>query len=501
MTWQGLRSDGIADARASGGSLATATWWHVPVLLGVALLLLVSWQDDRPLHGDAAMYGAIAKAVLQTGDATHLTINGRPYFNKPPLFFWLTALAYRALGFGGLAPLLVSGLLGVANVLLLHGLCRRMGFDPATAFAAALAYMTTPEVVHWTRGVHLESILTLWILLGLGAAYASIERPGAVLLLGLAAAGGWMAKGPQGLFGIAVAPLLWWRHGVLRERARSPWLLAAVAVVLVLVVPWTWARIEDDAGYADTYFRGQIGGALLEGTKIQRGPFWYLGKLGSSYWPWLPFAVAGIVVLARRVRDDAAAQAWLGYGAIVLAVTMAVATRRPRYLFPLYPLLAVASGVSLGMLARRWQRLLPALAGCALAVGLVTGLVDQERSSRESDRMRGDVIALARTLPADAEVWLASDVPLEGMPGIAKVLGLYAPPLLCSCGAPCTSADLSDDDIQILTLAQSAAALAAATGATIDASNDTVALLRVPETARDAALARACALAPVLPPW
>jgi 4-amino-4-deoxy-L-arabinose transferase-like glycosyltransferase len=501
MTWQGVQSDGIAHARPSGGTLATATWWHVPVLLCLALLLLVSWQDDRPLHGDAAMYGAIAKAVLQTGDAAHLTINGRPYFNKPPLFFWLTALAYRTLGFGSQAPLLVSGLLGVVNVLLLHALCRRMGFDPATAFAAALAYLTTPEVVHWTRGVHLESILTLWILLGLGAAFVSIERPGAVFLLGLAAAGGWMAKGPQGLFGVAVAPLLWWRHGVLRDRVRSPWLLVAAGLFFVLVVPWTWVRVEDDAGFADTYFRGQIGGALLTGTTTPRGPLWYLGKLGSSYWPWLPFAAAGLVVLARRVRDDAGAQAWLGYGAIVLAVTMAAATRRPRYLFPLYPLLAVATGVSLGVLARRWKHLLPALAGCALAVGVIAGLIDREPTSAASDRMRGDALALARTLPEGAEVWLASDVPLEGMPGIAKVLGLYAPPLLCSCGAPCSVTAQPGDDVRILTLAQSADALAGETGAAIDARNETVALLRVPAIDREVALARACALAPVLPPW
>ena len=48
--------------------------------------------------------------------------------------------------------------------------------------------------------------------------------------------------------------------------------------------------------------------------------------------------------------------------------------------------------------------------------------------------MRGEVIG-ARAPPLDAEV-VASDVPQEGMPGIAKVLGLYAPPLLCSCGSP-----------------------------------------------------------------
>src|SRR5512139_2773843 len=107
MTWRGTGSDTIATPGTSGDVRGGATWWYVPALLVIALLLLVSWQDDRPLHGDAAMYGAIAKAVLQSGDATHLSFNGRPYFNKPPLFFWLTAAAYRTLGVGSFAPLLV----------------------------------------------------------------------------------------------------------------------------------------------------------------------------------------------------------------------------------------------------------------------------------------------------------------------------------------------------------------------------------------------------------
>lgn len=501
MTWHGAGDDAIAGQAAPGEERRDTTWWYVPALLVVSLLLLVSWQDDRPLHGDAAMYGAIAKTVLQTGDATHLTLNGRPYFNKPPMFFWLTAAVWQHLGSATFAPLLVSGLLGVANVLLLYALCRHTGFDRASAFAAALAYATTPEVVHWTRGVHLESILTLWLLLGLFAAWESIARPGAVLLLGLAAAGGWMAKGPQGLFGVAVAPLLWWRHGVLRERLLSRWAVTAAATFFVLVVPWTWARVEDDAGYADSYFRGQIGGALLERGNARRGAFWYLDKLLGSYWPWLPFALAGIVLLARRVRADAAAQLWLGYGAIALAVTMAAVSRRPRYLFPLYPMLAAASGVALGLLARRWRRLLPALAACALVVALLANLFDAERSSAASDRMRGDAIDIARTLPADAEVWLAADVPQEGMPGISKVLGLYAPPLLCSCGSPCGTVAEPGGDVRILTLAQSADALAAKTGAAIDARNGTVALLRVPASARAATLAQACALEEIVPPW
>jgi 4-amino-4-deoxy-L-arabinose transferase-like glycosyltransferase len=502
MTWNATdASTACGCAPVAVDRPSHATWWHVPVLLLLGLAFAVQIDAAPPLHGDAAMYAAIGKAVAQTGEVTRLTFNGRPYLNKPPLFFWLVARAHDATGSADVAARLVSGLLGVANVLLLYLICRGTGFDPTTAFAASLVYVTTPEVVHWTRGVHLESLLTLWLLVGLLAARLSLDRPAAILLLGVAVAGGWMSKGPQALFAVAVAPVLWWQAGVLRERVRSRWSVAAAVIVVAVIAPFTLSRLGDGSGYAETYFRQQIGGVLLaEPGAKPRHPLWYVGKLLASYWPWLPFAVAGIWTLGRRWRSDANARTWLAYGALVLLVTSAAAARRPRYLTPLYPMLAVAAAVPLGALARRHLRLLPSLVGIALLAGLVVAVAGREKSSAASDRMRADAVEIARALPQDADVWLASDVPQEGMPGIAKVLGAYAAPLLCACAAPCQSA-APRGELHVVVLAGSADALAGRIDATVQRRNDTLAILRVADGARDAVRTHACALDEVIPAW
>jgi len=479
-----------ADARPTG-----VAPWQLVGLVVLGALLFLPWRSDRPLHGDAAMYAAIARTVAETGETTHLTFNGVPYLNKPPLFFWLTAGAYRVFGVERGAAQLVSGGFGVLNLLLLVAVTRRMGFDGATAFAAALAYATTPEVVHWTRGVHLESLLTFWLLLALLGAHLSVKRPAAILLLGIAVAGGWMTKGPQILLAAAVAPALWLRSGVLRERVWSPWSLAAALAVLVLVAPWTWARLTEGSGYARTYFVGQIGGVLVEPAHARRKTFWYFAKVAESYWPWLPFALAGTVALWRRRRDDAALL-WLAYGALVLVVITAASARKPRYLMPLYPFLAVVAGVSLAALARSRPRLLPGLLGLALAIALVIGLVDREQSTPESDRQRGDAVEIGRVLPPDAEVWLAGDVPKEGMPGLAKVLGLYARPQLCACGAPCAPPAGSRSALRIVTLAEQADGVAAWSGGTVEARNGTLAIVRPALGSRDALRAALCRLVP-----
>lgn len=475
---------------------STVAWWQLLGLVVLGFFFFVPWRTDRPLHGDAAMYAAIAKTIAETGETTHLTFNGRPYLNKPPFFFWLTAGVYRVLGVDVRTAQLVSGLFGIANLLLLVLVCRKMGFDADTGFAAALAYATTPEVVHWTRGVHLESMLTFWLLLALLAAHASLARPSAVLLLGAAAAGGWMTKGPQILLGVAAAPVLWAYHGCLRARLFSRWSVGAAALFLLVVAPWTWARITEGTGYARTYFRGQIGGVLVDSPDVYRKPLWYFGKVLESYWPWLPFSLAGIVALWKKRRDDPAAGLWIVYGVVVLLVITAASVRKPRYLFPLYPFLAVAAGISVGALARTRPRLLPGLLAVSLVVALVVGIVDREKSTPESDRRRADAVEIARALPADAEVWLAGDVPQEGMPGISKVLGFHARPQLCACGGSCRPPAGARSGLRVVTMAGSAEQVAAQSGGVVELRNETLAIVRPAPGSRDALRAALCALEP-----
>ncbi len=481
---------------SEGKHRSTVAWWQILGLVVLGFLFFVPWRSDRPLHGDAAMYAAIAKTIAETGETTHLTFNGRPYLNKPPLFFWLTAGVYRLLGVDVRTAQLVSGLFGIANLLLLVLVCRRMGFDGDTAFAAALAYATTAEVVHWTRGVHLESMLTFWLLLALLAAHASLSRPQAILLLGAATAGGWMTKGPQVLLAVVVAPILWAYGGCLRARLLSRWSLAAAVLFLVVVAPWTWARITEGTGYAQTYFRGQIGGVLVDSPDVYRKPLWYFGKILASYWPWLPFSLAGIVALWRRRREDPAARLWLVYGLVVLVVITAASVRKPRYLFPLYPCLAVAAGIALATLARTRPRLLPGMLAVSLVVALVVSIVDREKSTPDSDRRRADAGEIARALPADAEVWLAGDVPQEGMPGIGKVLGFHARPQLCACGGSCRPPAGARSGLRVITMAGAAERGAAESGGVIEMRNDTLAIVHPALGSRDALRAAVCALEP-----
>jgi 4-amino-4-deoxy-L-arabinose transferase-like glycosyltransferase len=447
---------------------------HVTALALLALALGVGGVAREPLDGDPAMYGTIARTIVDTGEWTHLTFNGVPYVNKPPLHFWLTALLFRLAGASTFTAILIPGVLGVACVLLVYALARRTLGSTDAAFVAALAYFTTPEVMHWSRGVHLETLVTAWVLLGLLAAYASVARPSAVLLLGVAATGGFFAKGPQGLFPVLVALVLWADAGVLRARVLSRWSAAAVIVAVATIGPWLAARLGEGSGFGERYFEGQIGQVIFEGGLLKRGPFWYVGKLFRTYWPWLPAALVGLVMLARSWRTSLGARLWLVYGAIVLLVISVAVGKKSRYLFQLYPALAAAAGVAAaGVVGRLPVLRVGLLAAAAVATAAV--VVAGERVSPSQRAHSEAALAVAAALPKNAPIWLTHEVQF-GEPQLGKMIGFYGPPRLRTCRADCR--DEADPGASVVARDFEADRVAAALGAEVAARHGALVILK-----------------------
>ena len=47
---------------------------------------------------DAMQYASMSREILRNGNFLHLFDNGKPYLDKPPLIFWITALFFKLLG-------------------------------------------------------------------------------------------------------------------------------------------------------------------------------------------------------------------------------------------------------------------------------------------------------------------------------------------------------------------------------------------------------------------
>src|SRR5437870_2573065 len=91
----------------------------ISVLIIIALGMLALWTFFHHLgegslyDWDEATYGQVAREIVQRGDWLTLSHNGREFFDKPPLVFWLMALALKMVNPPELAIRLVPALCGL----------------------------------------------------------------------------------------------------------------------------------------------------------------------------------------------------------------------------------------------------------------------------------------------------------------------------------------------------------------------------------------------------
>ena len=198
----------------------SASLARVAVLILAAVLRL--WRLDQ--NGFDNEYYAAAVRSMAAGWHAFLYNGFDPAgfvsVDKPPVAFWIQALAVRLFGFHGITVLLPQVVEGVAAVALLDHLVRRR-FGTGAGLLAALFLAVMPVSVATDRSNNTESCLVLVLLLAAWALLAAAERGSRRLL--------WLATG---LIGLAFNVKMLAAFVV----------LPAFALVYVLGAPLSWSR-------------------------------------------------------------------------------------------------------------------------------------------------------------------------------------------------------------------------------------------------------------------
>src|SRR3954452_11645500 len=86
--------------------------------LGAYFLFFFGLGRTPLLDPDEPVYGQIAREMVQTGNWLTPHLAGKPWFDKPPLFYWAEAASMLALGPTELAARLPSAVAALLLVLL-----------------------------------------------------------------------------------------------------------------------------------------------------------------------------------------------------------------------------------------------------------------------------------------------------------------------------------------------------------------------------------------------
>jgi 4-amino-4-deoxy-L-arabinose transferase-like glycosyltransferase len=347
------------------GTVAPATrlrWRALLILIAVPGLLLYPCLSFHLFEPDEGRYAEVPREMLARGEWVIPYLQGEPYLDKPPLFYWLVMLSYRAFGIHDWSARLVPALAIHGCVLVTYLLGRRMLGERA-AFWGALALGLAPGFISMGRLLVLDGLLTFWVVLSLFAAFEAVRgqrlRWEWWLLAAVACGLGVLTKGPIAVL-LLVPPL--WLHARLTGKAlHTGWLanLALVAVILAVALPWYLALTLRRPQFA-AYFLWEHNVVRFLSPFDHLEPFWYYGPILLAGFlpgtlllvPFLRYLLSGRSNVAQR-RCPELGFVLLAGGWCVLFFTLS-GCKLPTYILPAFPLLALALGYYLA--GSRWEQ-------------------------------------------------------------------------------------------------------------------------------------------------
>lgn len=272
-----------------------------------------------------ARYGEIARKMLETGNwVTLLHDYGVPFWAKPPLSTWLSAVSMKLFGVNEFAVRLPGLLLSIGVLWLIWDLAKKHSGSIvamlATLVLAGTLYffldagtvMTDPSLIFCTTLI----LVSFW-----HAVVADDRRWSYIFFVGLGL--GLLAKGPVAVV-LAAMPVFVWvllYHQWGNLWRRLPW-IKGIFITLAIALPWyVWAELRTP-GFLNYFIVGEhfyrfvtpgwTGDKYGFAHKEHWGMIWVFAV--SGIFPWCLLGVAWFVKYRKNLsslfRDD---DGWLSY--------------------------------------------------------------------------------------------------------------------------------------------------------------------------------------------
>jgi 4-amino-4-deoxy-L-arabinose transferase-like glycosyltransferase len=329
--------------------------WMLGVAAASATVLWFALLAQRPLYDpDEGRYAEIPREMLNGGDWVIPRLNALVYLEKPPLQYWLTALAYRAFGQSEFTARLCTGLAGYLSPAAVFLAGRSLwGFDSGLRallftsasvlfvlvghqltldmmlsffLTAALACLLTAQMRRDTSGHWRSWMLVCWAAMAL-----------AVLTKGLI--GVLIPAASLGLY------LAWQRDWGLLRRLN---LRGGVPLFSLIAAPWFVLAARANPQFLTFFFIREHFQRYLTPIEHRTEPWWFFAPvLAVGITPWLPQAARALASIfapraprAPRGQFNAARLLWV-WSVFVLIFFSVSDSKLVTYILPAVPALAL----------------------------------------------------------------------------------------------------------------------------------------------------------------
>lgn len=357
------------------------SFWRPGLLLILSAAVFTVGLSDAPIERAEIYFLDVARAMLERSDLLVPYYRGEPFYDKPPLTYWLVALSFKVLGPSLLAGRLVAvalalATLGVTFSFVKHlirplesGATGHQGQDAAFFAVAILA--TSTAFVSFARLTMSDMLLTLLTLLA-GHAFLKNEtgsRPAWLAAGGAFLGLGFLTKGPIAwiyFLALLVAFMLVERR---RPKIFTVSGLSGALVALGLGLSWFLVLyLRQGIEPLTWFFLRENLQRFAASTYDADRPWWYYGPVYAI--EGLPWSVllAPAIVFSFRASSPPILRVLLYWSMLMLVPLSLSRGKIDYYLLPLLPPLSIVIGAYLasGVPSRTTLRTLALLAAILL---------------------------------------------------------------------------------------------------------------------------------------
>ena len=184
--------------------LASAVLFFIPFLGSVHLF---DWDEIN--------FAESAREMIVTGNFSRVQIDFHPFWEKPPLFFWMQVLSMKVFGINEFAARFPNAVIGILTLFTLYLLGKRL-FDEKFGFIWALAYLGSflPHL-YFKSGI-IDPFFNFFIFLSVWFISESINKTGQkngfkyALFAGISIGLATLTKGPVGPLIAGISVFIYW---------------------------------------------------------------------------------------------------------------------------------------------------------------------------------------------------------------------------------------------------------------------------------------------------
>ena len=306
--------------------------------------VLTFWQLGK-LHlidWDEAIYAGVAKSMVLTKDFLTPTWAGNLWFEKPPLYMWLTAFMYKFYGQTAFVARFWAASFGVLWVLFTYLLARKL-FGRFVGILSGVILATTFHYLYYSRNGILDVPVTFFMVASLFFFILGREKPIWFILAGLSLGLGVMTKGTVAFLILPALISL-----VILEENKKVFLNRyaglGFGVFLLTVLPWhLYMYFKHGKTFLESYLFYHVflrATSSIEGKSAET--FVYIKVIRNSmriwYLPLLPALIWSLWQIFKKNKNIIFLSVWATF--IFLAFS-AANSKLIWYIIPIYPPLAI----------------------------------------------------------------------------------------------------------------------------------------------------------------